>query len=304
MQLVKNTTLTITGHREQDVKHQLDYYYDHSNLAQTLFIAAAGKKVEIKLKQAGTDFQTSKGEVSISWAVVKQQNPIKELCESAIFEIHNGVQKDEFSDANSQLSNGTNTLILYGENMARLESKSTVGTARILLELMTKGYSPSLWGRKQILTYSQNKGNFEEYFINAKHDDKATQGLFAMKSKYMYAFEKIHEKSIKGIRQYVNKITPDTITGGLANTQFTTRDLLRTLYDDKFGKYTMSLGQFLVSYIYGIEALKSAPNWTISFSEHERGGWVHFADNIVACIPTVARNQANEQDIVNAFNAH
>jgi hypothetical protein len=289
MKTVGKSKVKVNGVRETEIAGQLEFYYANSNTALKLMNDCGARGLNLKVQATGgTCICTSAKEVDLFWDVC--HNNVKEISESALFEMNNSLNYDKKKGIDRKLAFNSLSLLEYGYEFAVHESPSTTLVHKVLTELASK-YRPSTWGLKQKMTQqaATNMGiGIKRVFANAKQDADATTGKKSLKSKYLYAYEKFGEKkvgtSLQSAKAKLKKITSRFETAGtpaktvvMHEPTFTN---LITQWNTRYSCGNMdNLRAFFAAYIFALKTLKES-GWKITWNQGANGKWIELAQAI------------------------
>jgi hypothetical protein len=188
-----------------EVTNRLNFLLNNSLTGQALLARtnAVGGNVTVKLKQAGVTATLVKTvTVSLNETLDKANQPstdagLKELVESAIFEMNNATRSDQFAQLDQNFPNAL-TLTAFGQGRANIEAESTWVVYEILTQMqgVPHNYVPSAWGQGQVNDVQQsgavNLIAYQPLFRVKRHDTAAAPGSSKwLHSEEMYAYQKI-----------------------------------------------------------------------------------------------------------------
>jgi hypothetical protein len=295
MARVKGSKVTLTGHREDELKTQLETYYDHSATAEKLLNAASAKTVQIS-NTTGKP-RNEGGKVLLFWSEQKKdglhQYGIKELAESCLFELKNLLNQPRFTQAGKG-----KPIPIYGLARAKVEAESTLTIVKILQELKSAprlNYTPSAWGERQIEKLGGRTGDVAaEHIASTPHDSSQTN-QFRLPSKYLYAYEKMLRIKASDLRRTILNIVQITSPPPKSKTfsRNWTQPKIKTLFNTTFPRYGVSAGQLFIWLIYAIRGIENMQGWKVAW----KGGlktsdYTNFADAVmnVNVVPKILPN--------------
>ena len=302
LHLSKGLKLNVEGHKAHDLVILLKYYYDNSDAAKQLFETAATLKdrtVIITLQELGNVCHTIETEVSISWEACK--NNLRYLGESALFELQNAANVVKFFNVKVL---GKDVLD-YGRRLAIIESESSETLVSILEQLPggKDGYKPSSWGEKQIDIYNNHPSDFVTHFIEQPHETGAS-GIFGLKSKHKYAYQKIPEIKEAYLQLYKMVEIQTKIGYSTRKYRFIRRDKGDVNLFKMFSEKWSNKEAFFIWLIYAARAIERIPGWKVTWNR-KFTEWDDFAGKVINKMSAVNRNPKNvtfiQQELMKLF---
>ena len=302
---VKNTGFTINGHREDEIKTQLEYYMDHSQTALDLLDAASTKSA-LASNEIGK-IRKQDGNVLLFWRALRRGQDeahelgIKELSESCLFEIKNLMNSNIF------LTAGLGKPVpAYGLARAKVEAESTVMIVKVLNEISARTspqYVPSAWGTKQIKELGGRTGDLAAVHVaGTPHDSKETN-KFLLPSKYLYAYEKMMDRyKYDDMGRTISNIVSITAAPPAAPSlkkYIWTLSGMQKLFRTTFKQYTTNNGQLFIWLIYAIRDIQNTPGWRVDWKGQTTKDYIDFADAVLAVnvVPPILPNTQRVKDI-------
>ena len=303
MGTVTGTNLKIEGHRYIELINHLNNQCNIQNYIVKTHLLNAGRVANLKIMLSQTGgkcgFNEKTGIVEISWDVfsgadIGNAPIINCVAETALFELHNGINKQRHQALDDQLNNNRITFLQRGLRKAIIESESSIKVAQIISSF-PGGYKPSGWGEKQVDAYTKNQGNFGDYFANRSHEKNST-GKMHLKSKHLYAYEtKINWKSLEG---YMNNITNEIKKPNGQVATWDDKDVLLSRQANLNG-----LEDDHEQIFYYIRALNelSRNNWNVDWNEDKNGDWMNYTNDLEQNRVSLKINPAYINTIKNSF---
>lgn len=293
MPRLDKANVEVRGHKDDVIAMTLNYFSIRSGTARTLLQRAAANNLVITLTNNNSDVETrSKTDVQGDWVACHQDQ--QELTESLLFETKNSVNWDRQHGLDERFGAiGENKLsyLEYGTEKALIESESSVAINQILSEVRA-GYVPSEWGCRQmasVATGTARPEGFAVFFANAKHEESDTSTKMGLKSKYLYAYEKIEQypgsvlsnktRFLNCSRQILTPARQDIMTGPVNGGKRT--DLFRKLdliFDDADPK--QKVRHAFACYILGLRFLVERRGWFVSWRGNTGVDYYEFAREI------------------------
>ena len=303
MTRVKGSKVTLTGHKEDNLKTQLEIYYDHSATAKNLLNEASAMTVEISNTTGKPRNEGRK--VLLFWSEQKKGRrvhnySIKELAELCLFELKNLLNQPRFKQAGKG-----KPIPIYGLARAKVEAESTLTIVKILQELKSASglnYTPSAWGKKQIKQLGGRTGvAAAEHIASTPHDSDQTN-QFKLPSKYLYAYEKMLRIKHRDLRRTIFNIVQITSPPPRSKTFIRnwTQPQMKTLFDNKFQRFNVSTGQLFIWLIYAIRGIESMQGWKVVWKEGlKTSDYTNFADAVmnVNVVPKILPNTLRVEEI-------
>jgi len=298
---VKGSKVTLTGHREGELKTQLETWYgnDKSATATTLLDATSANTVDIS-NTTGKP-RTEGGKVLLFWSEQKKndlhQYDIEELAESCLFELKNLLNATRFRQAGIGRS-----LITYGLEKAKIEAESTVTIVKILKELEASlNYVPSDWGKRQIEQLGGRTGDIAAQHIASTPHDSSQTNKFRLPSQYLYAYEKMLTMEFD-MRDSISDIVEITSLLPTLKRYSSNRTRVKffNLFTKTFRGYTTSVGQLFIWLIYAIRDIGRVNGWTVTWKDGlNASDYIKFADAVinVNVVPQILPNTRRVKDI-------
>lgn len=299
---VNRTGVTINGPRKDELKTQLESYYanqQHRAARKLLDLVAANT---ITLSDATDKPRIEGGKVLLFWHEQKADRihhyNIKELGESALFELKNLLNKPRYTGVCAG-----KVFLNFGLAKAKLEAESTVTIVKILGELRTSGllYKPSAWGLKQITEVGGKTGDAAQVHVaNTTHDSSQRSNKFALKTKYLYTYEIVENppKSISWIRGYLKRMLDIKSPTGKTYMGTWTKKKMRDAFSVTFASYGVSTVQIFIWLIYALRSIESTLQWKVEWKQSITTiEATTFADAVVNIIPSVNPNTHRVNEI-------
>lgn len=293
---VGESLVSVKGSRENEVAWGLMDFYEKSKTARELMKECSKNQLVLRVMVGEGEGETcrcvSENEVQLFWADCA--NELKQLCETALFEMNNSLRWEERESLKKKLSKNTITVLEYGYHFAVHEAPSTALVHDVLVEM--RRYRPSGWGLKHRMTAAAavNTGvRLETIFANTKHKASENGSPLSMKSKYMYAYYTFEEakvgQNIKSANAKLKKITnnlqPPTWPQGIHHRHSMDQSSRWTNLVDKwqsdYGNDKPALRKFFAAHIQALDKLKKEAGWTIAWNQSSsKGTWLDLANEI------------------------
>ncbi len=204
--------LAFSGTRETEVVTVLKKWAAQSFTLRGLLVKAvtSGDLSAVHFEQTGDGSRYDSGDkkvyVDLQEPMDEGRNVLNQICETAIFEMQNGVNQPLYQ---AQLDLRHNMSILeYGVNKGTIESESSITLAKCLIDIRMVNPSPhteTAFGSGHRTAYLANIGDYGTYFINDVHDINET-GEKGLITKHMYAYQRF--------AGYPNTIYKSVLQGG------------------------------------------------------------------------------------------
>jgi len=289
MPKITGTNVDITGTQASELATQLKWFSDNNLTAKDLITKASGNALKIEVKDAGHCHAVSQTQVELGWGECHQD--LKELSETALFEIKNAVNYSSYGAADKKLNYNMWTILEYGYEMAIRECPSSIALFNILTALAGR-YTPSSFGQGHI-TKNQlaatTSTTIEKIFADSKHVASATTGSDSLKSKHLYSYDALERvgQNFSSAGAKIKKITTSIKTNSGAVVDTNSEDFRTKILADFSTSYTPTkkdyaqLKKALVSYILALDKLATTtPTWQISWSG-SGSDWVSFAREVI-----------------------
>jgi hypothetical protein len=282
---LNGTGVAISGHDEDLLKTQLESYYpqDNSMTAHALLELAAAKTITLsngigKPRVEGTA-------LFLFWREQKKtgvhQYDVKELGESALFEIKNLLNKARFDTVSAP------TILDFGLIKAKIEAESTVTIVKILKELQAGGlkYTPSAWGKRQIEKLGGRTGAAaEEHVANTPHaSDQSNQ--FRLLSKYLYAYDRMpgSMRTLPALKMYLGRLVDIRAPNGNTYSSTYNNKKMNAAFSTTFPGYAVSNSQIFVWLIYAIQNIENTQRWSVNWKHGKTtANYRNYADALIS----------------------
>jgi len=304
---VKGSKVTLTGHREGELKTQLEAWYgnDKSATATTLLDATSANTVDIS-NTTGKP-RTEGGKVLLFWSEKKKndvhQYDVPELAESCLFELKNLLNMPRF-----KLAGLGKPLPTYGLEKAKIEAESTVTIVKILKELeVSLNYVPSAWGKRQIEQLGGRTGDVAAQHIASTPHDSSQTNKFRLPSQYLYAYEEMLETmkgmgstvDIKGMIFSIVEIVSPAPQSKSFSSNYMRFKYIR-FFSQPLQNYRVSKQQFFIWLIYAIRDIGRVNGWTVTWKHGlNASDYIKFADAVinVSVVPQILPDTRRVKDI-------
>lgn len=303
MPKITGTNVDITGTEAGNLATKLKWFKDNDSTAEDIIDTASNNFLKIEVKNGtGTCRALSKSKVELDWTDCHQN--IKELTETALFEINNAVNYGSYGAAGKKLKGNIWSLLKYGYEMAIRESPSSVTLYTILVSLGSS-YTPSAFGRghmeKNQLAAASTTTTIEKIFADSKQVKTATIGSDSLKSRHLYAYDAMEQigQNFSSAGAKIKKITQSIRTSGGTDVNLNSSEFRDDILKYFSNQYTPTrkdydqLKKAIVSYILALQKLIQDKSWTITWNGNG-AEWVTFANEVVRVDSIVVGNVPDE----------